>query len=364
MINDSDHMEYFKWQICREFPQLMKEALTAPDDDFSKKLNAVQRCTDITIDNYTQPFYGLVQCAREEPGTVRKMFQDLYVNDGNDLTIRMEKIADFFGRSKEVLKKCFPGSFLYKQNSHSVSAYLFFNDPDNHYMYKATQSKNMADCVEFFDDWGSGDNIDLAKYHRMCDEILAEIKNSPELLATNNSLFDGRLNLVGGPLYPDTEKHILLFDIIYCCNVYDLFDGISYNKLTLKEKQLYQERRAKAQEIKDKYDQAGQQLAELETAIAYFSNAFKPGDHVRHKTFGDGIVRHISEKYITVEFPDREEEKKFGLSSVVGLGTITADIPEYKEKAAQYKQIMLNEKKIVNTQNYLASQLEEYEEFL
>jgi hypothetical protein len=29
-----------------------------------------------------------------------------------------------------------------------------------------------------------------------------------------------------GKLHPDTKKHLLLFDIIYCCHTYDLFEII------------------------------------------------------------------------------------------------------------------------------------------
>lgn len=65
------------------------------------------------------------------------MFIDLYQNDGNDLKIRMEKMSDFFRRSEELLENSdYKGSYLFKQNSHSVSSYLFLNDPENHYMYK------------------------------------------------------------------------------------------------------------------------------------------------------------------------------------------------------------------------------------
>lgn len=42
------------------------------------------------IDSYTQPFYGLVKFAREEPETVQQMFMDLYSDDGGNV-----KISDF-----------------------------------------------------------------------------------------------------------------------------------------------------------------------------------------------------------------------------------------------------------------------------
>ena len=148
------------------------------------------------------------------------------------------------------MDKYYLGSHLYKQNSHSVSSYLFLYDSDHHYMYKATQSQVMADCIEFYDDWGSGDNINLHIYYRMCDEILAEIKNSPELLATNQSRYDGNLKLKPGKLHEDGELHILLFDLIYCAHVYDLYEGLVFTRPKSKEKQLIIEQKKKARSLK------------------------------------------------------------------------------------------------------------------
>ena len=81
-----------------------------------------------------------MKCAQEELETVRKMFADLYEDDNGDLDVQMAKIKAFFDQSNALLDKYFLGSHLYKQNSHSVSSYLFLYDPDNYYMYKATQS--------------------------------------------------------------------------------------------------------------------------------------------------------------------------------------------------------------------------------
>ena len=35
-FNDESHTEYYKWQICHEFPILMKKALESQEEDFSK----------------------------------------------------------------------------------------------------------------------------------------------------------------------------------------------------------------------------------------------------------------------------------------------------------------------------------------
>ena len=144
-LNDPEHSEYYKWQVCHKFRPLMDEALAADVDDFADALYQVKDCSKNIIDSYTQPFYGLVEFARREPETVQQMFMDLYSDDGGDVKVQMELIKNFFDQSNELLDKYFPDSHLYKQNSHSVSSYLFLYDPDHHSMSKAIQSQVMAD---------------------------------------------------------------------------------------------------------------------------------------------------------------------------------------------------------------------------
>lgn len=361
-INEPGRQEYYKWQVCNSFPDLMKKALSADKDSFPAALYEAKKCTENIIDSYTQPFSGLVEFSREDPEAVRKMFLNLYADDGGDIKIQMEKISDFFNKSNELLDKYTPGSFLYKQNSHAVSAYLFLNDPDNHYMYKATQSQRFADCVEFYDDWGTGDNIKLDKYYRMCDELVAEIMDSSALLKNDESRFDGRLKILGGPLHPDKKKHILAFDIIYCCSVYDLFDGIAYTKRNAKEKQLYLSEKTKAQNLKKSFDVAKEEADNLKEALQCFVDMIHPGDVIHHKKYGDGEVDFVDEKYITATYP----EKQVKMSLVIGIinDLIKTDSPNFAKTVEKYRDLLKRQNSIMNALDYSARALEPYEEYL
>ena len=363
-INNTEHIEYYKWQICEEFPVRMKAALSADTEDFSKALYEAKKCTYNIIDSYTQPFSGLVDFARPEnnPEAVRKMFMDLYADDGGDLKVQMEKIEDFFKRSNALLEEFTPGSFLYKQNSHSVSAYLFLNDPDHHHMFKATHCRRFADCVEFYDDWGSGDSIKLDVYYRMCDELVERIMACPELLATSESRFDGRLKIKGGPLHPDTMKHILAFDIIYCCSTYDLFDGISYTKRNLKEKQLYLANKKKAQELKEVLDKAKTDYDMLNEALSYFVSKISKGDSIRHKNNGVGTVDYVDEKSITAVFAGNKVQ--LGLPLCIANDIIAFDFPEYPEMAEKYKPVLKRYNNIPQALGIAANNYEPYEEYM
>lgn len=364
MLNDKDHEEYYKWQICAQFKDLMDEALEAEPEDFADALYKVKECSVNIIDSYTQPFYGLVEFARREPETVQQMFMDLYSDDGGDVHVQMELIKNFFDQCNELLEKYFPDSYLYKQNSHSVSSYLFLYDPDHHYMYKATQSQVMADCIEFYDDWGTGDNIKLDIYYRMCDEIIAEMKQCPELINTNKSRYDGSLNLKPGKLHEDSELHILLFDIIYCSHVYNLFDGITFARPKSKEKQLIIEQKNKAKTLLAAYDAAKAEADELVEAFAYLVSVIKEAGTVQHRAYGECEVLSVDSRYLKLNVLKTGEEKQLGLSVVIANGIVSVTTDDYKKKREQYLPLIKKADSIPRALDYASRALEPYEEYL
>ena len=144
-INNSKHREYFKWQIVKRFREEMNAALEAPSSDFPEKLNEVKKLSLNLIDSYTQPFQGLVKCAEKEPETVRQMFQILYSDEGGNLKQRQKRIDDFLTKSHELRDKYYPDSYLYKDDMHSVTGYLFLYDPDHNYLFKASHALKFAD---------------------------------------------------------------------------------------------------------------------------------------------------------------------------------------------------------------------------
>lgn len=89
-INDDEHEEYYKWQVCHEFKNLMDKALETEDYKFFEALMKVKECSWNIIDSYTQLFYGLVKFA-EKTSTEKQMFCDLYVYDAGNLDVQMKK---------------------------------------------------------------------------------------------------------------------------------------------------------------------------------------------------------------------------------------------------------------------------------
>ena len=361
-LNAEPQEEYYKWQVCREYPGLMKAALESDNDLLPRKLYEAKKSTYNIIDSYTQPFSGLVDLAKEDPDSVRKMLLDLYSDDGGDIKTQMEIISDFFNRSSELVQKYYPESFRYKQDSHSVSALLFLKDPDHHYMFKATHCLSFAECVEFYDDWGAGNIIKLDVFYRFCDELLEEIKADKALMSTDESRFDSRIAYKGGELHPDTEKHILLFDIIYCCSAYGLYDGVSFTKRNAAEKKLYKENKETARKLKAEYDQAVEDDEKLRNTLLELADMIKPGMKVKTKKHGEGVVDKADDRYVTATFDDGTTE--IGLPIGLSNKILVFESNEVSDKADSVKSLLKNYKEIPKRVEQKSRALKPYEEYL
>ncbi len=359
-INDNTHDESYKWRVAKKFRTLMDEALSERDVDFAEALYKVKVCTENMIDSYTQPFYGMVEFARHEPEIVRQMFLDLYSDDGGDIHVLEEKISDFFERSTALLGKYYPGSFLYKQDFHAVSGYLFLYDPEHHYMFKSVQSGKFADCIEFYDDWGSGTNIKLDVYYRMCDWAVAQIKKSPELLATHQSRYELP---EGKEMAPDVNKHILLFDLIYCCSVYDLFDGITFVRPKASEKNLITGKRKKAAYYLEEYNKALDMQHKYDEAIFLLRTHLAPDTVIYHKKYGRCVVRSCNDNCRIDVVLENGELKTLGAQTVFAKGFARTESGELEGQIADYLKYLEDERTIKERVSFAEHQLEPYIEY-
>lgn len=357
--NGPVHMEYYKWRVIYRFRSMMDETLAASDEDFPAKLYSVKKLTANLIDSYTQPLNGLVEFSKKEPATVRAMLTDLLGVAESSVEEKQTAIQIFLGKSHQLRDKYFPDSYLYNDDLHSVTGYLFLYDPDHNYLYKATHCRSFADCIEFYDDWGSGETTKLDVFFRMCDETLAAIKENEALMATAASRYD----IDPTHMHPDMEKHILLFDLIYCCSTYGLFKGISYVVPKSNERKLMQERKEKAQELAETLEKAKQKLAELNEAKAFVAQVFQPGTVVRHKTFGTGTISEVSDSNFTAQFPS-VGSKSLGTIMCIVNSLITVDDSETQEKLNGYRDILRQDQQICTAVNWAEKALLPYAEYL
>lgn len=353
--NGGESREYYKWRIAKRFRPMMDAALDASDAELPAKLYAVKKLSYNLIDSYTQPFHGLCKFAEKEPGMVRKMFRELYAPN-DDV---QERVNCFLEQSLTLRAKYYPDSFLYKDDMHSVTGYLFLYDPDRYYLYKASHARIFADCIEFYDDWGYGMSTKLDVFNRMCDEVLEAINANAPLLATAASRYD--IDPEG--MHPDTNKHILLFDIIYCCSTYNLFKGIRFVVPKNDERRLMQEHRDKAVHLSKNLNEAREKLVPLAEGKRLLAEAVAPGVNVRHKAFGEGIIESVDDVAMTIRFHDGSVKKLSIVTSVMKRIVMLEDTSLW-ERIAPYEQCLLNEKQLRDAVSYAEKQLAPYSDYL
>lgn len=364
-LNAPGPEEYYKWQIAKQFKPMMDDALNSDDVEFIEKLKHIKKQTGNFIDNYTQPFGGLIKFAREpgETGTVRKMFQKLYEDDGGDLNLRQKRIEEFLQESHRLRARYTPESYLYKDDFHSVTGYLFLYDPDHNYIYKATHAQRFADCVEFYDDFGSGDHVKLKNYYRMCDQLVDAIQKNEALKKTDESRFQNGWGVDSNTFYPDKAKHILAFDIIYCCSTYNLFRGITFTRPKIKERQLMQEKQEKAQELLNKLKSAQIQKKKLDQARQDVCSILDVGMDVKHSLYGNGRITSKNENTITVIFANGKE-MKLGMPECITAGFISVEAEENVNRLVEAKEILKKTSAIECSLSYAEKQFAPYSEYI
>ncbi|MCR5523770.1 MAG: hypothetical protein K6F64_09085, partial [Clostridia bacterium] len=228
--------------------------------------------------------------------------------------------------------------------------YLNMKDPDNNYFYKSTQSREFMYCVQY-PDFGQGHDFSLVKYYKMCDWLVYQIKERPELIKAH----DDMIKESNGSMYADESLHILAFDIIYCAVTYNLYKGINIVKLPAKQKKFLEQ----INEIKDNIAECEQKLGELLNERAQYDEIPLEGLSVESKAFGTGIITSQSGTTFTAEFDGAE--KKFAVPVSFKSGVLKMDdeimqhISKMNELDAETKQIKGQIKELEkNLKKYIA----------
>lgn len=351
-LNGEKTGEIYKWRIVAAFRPAMDEALASSDEDFHGKLVKIWKFTDNLIDNNRElPFHAVCEYAKKEPQKVKGMFRVLFADDKGNLQARQEKIRGFIDACEEMRKEYFPEYWKYEASQRSVMTYLFLYDPDNNYMYKATQANAFADHVGFLDEWGSGSGYRLDVYYRMCDELVAYIKQHTMLIKTNKRRYEVYDEL----LYPDKEYHLLASDLIYCCTVYGLLNGIALEHATIEAKRLARARWEKAQTLLAEKEVAQERVNQLEEARDYIKTALAPGSKVHHsnKSLDIGTIEQIEDfktvdncfTMISVYFAVQNKTIRLQMKALVD-GTLIINDETVAAKVATYADVIKAESSI------------------
>lgn len=331
-INNETNAEYYKWEAVKHFQDNWD--IDAPD--FAAMFKESVKASNNLINNrIVQPTNGIVKLAEhpELTETVRQMFKDLLADDGGNIDLRQDKIYAFIEKADELLNIYYKGSWKYAQDMRTVIFYLSFLEPEKNYMFKATQAREFMYCVEYGNDFGSGENFSLRKYYEMCDELVAAIKGTPELVELHQQR-------ITDSMWRNDDYHILAYDIIYSAIVYNLYNNITIVKPThnktkaQKHEQAIQEKR---EGLTAELAKINESLNELLQNRATFDDFSAKGLEVYHKIFGTGIVVSHNGKMLSIKFG--EQEKKFQMPQGFSNGFLKTESEEIMELFNEIAQI-------------------------
>ena len=356
-INNAENNESYKWSAVLEY----QKAFDLDAEDFVAVLKKAKQASGNLIDSQVQPFGGLVVMAEKngEAETIREMFRNLYAEDNGDLDVIQKKIDSFLASCDALLDKHYPGSHLYANDQRTAMGYLWLYNPDKYFFCKTTQAQYLAKCIEFYDSWGTYANFSLPVFYRFCNVLLDAIKGNQQLLDTHRSRFE----CAEKEMHPDTEYHILLVDIIFCSQIYGLYDGVTIQERSSSEIKLYLERKAKAADLLAKVQSAEETVSLLHEARAIFDGWLTAGAAVRHKAWGEAIYKGTSKGYLSFYFPKIDDTKTFMLSSFAN-GFLTIDTPEYREVMDKYHTAIAIDLRAYNNLESAKKALQPYEEYL
>lgn len=309
-INDDVNKEYTKWISVKYFRDNFD--IDAPDfAEMFKK--AIKEATWLIDNSRVCPSNGIVKLASnpELTETIRDLFKMLYDDDGGDLKARQSRINKFVTEINNLLDEYESGKWKFKQEFRNALCYLTLMFPADNYFYKYTQAKRFSECIEYGQEIGSGSYFDLGAYYSMCDLLVEQIKNTPELIVE----FNKRLK---DSMETEDDYHILAFDIIYCAVVYDLYMGIVINKqkkLTEAEKETILKRQGYNEQLME----YRRKFYSLEDDMSEISEINIVGIKINHKKYGEGRVVSQDKSTVEISFNDVTKEFQFPTAFTKGL---------------------------------------------
>ena len=363
-FNNAKNNENFKWEAVKAFQNFD----FADTTDFAKRLSDLHSVSSVLLDSSRQfPFSAICRYVKEPENVeiVSKMFCDLFADDGGDLKARQRRIDAFIAESEKLREKYFESAGLYACDQRAAMMFLFLKRPDENYPVKNTQAKEFADCVEFYDDWGTYTDFRLDTYYRMCNEITREVKNCAELLKVDATRFEGER---GDMRYSDPEKHILTFDIIYCSMTYNLYDGIAYEHIDSATKRAYRENKATARARLEAFVAAKEAADKSNAVLHEIENEFSVGTKVTYRVLlaqkpMSGTVEATENGFIVVKLENGDTKKLSVLLSVKN-GILKADTAAFAEKEAFYREVLKSNDSVQVAFRKAGNDLAPYEEFL
>ena len=223
-IYNAEHDELFKWRAMKTWrDEWFKPESSFPS--FAERFTAAKKDFSLFIDNSRMhPSSGVLKLWEKEPETVEHLFRDVLFGDtGGDISLAQDRMDSFLDAYEALRQKYYPGNWSYKQDRHSASVYLAMNEPEFHYVYKSSEALTMAKYIDFGFNIGAGTYFSLENYYRLCDGIVAALKE-------HDSLLEKHFSKLSAQCYDDSpsagfRSHVLLPDIQLLQGSHGAFNG-------------------------------------------------------------------------------------------------------------------------------------------
>lgn len=315
IIDPETHNETYKWKAVQQF----QKAWNIDAEDFADMFKkAMSEKSNLLDNSAVYPNSGILSILSKEGETeyIRQCFADLFEKDDGDLDVRQNRLEMFIERINQKIDEYAIGNRSY-QTMNSAICYLNFMYPKENYFYKASEAKDWANCIEFAEDFGSGENFSLKKYYKMCRELLDEINKNEELQKVHLSRFE---KIRDHYIIEDEFKaldNILVYDIIYCVHTYNFYSKAVIATTSTKE-------RIKRAELNQKCETIALQIAEAEARCGEIltensDNMDLIGKVVRHKIFKEGTVVSQTDEFLEISFPSGVKKLQFPFVFVKGF---------------------------------------------
>ena len=347
-IYNNENDELYKWRALKVF----KDNWNINDENFYDMMKKATKEMYNLVDNrIVQPLSGLIKMAEYEPETVRSMFKKLEAANKLSIKERQDIINEFKKDSEELINKYYNGSWKYAQSTRDIIFYLNMIEPSKNYIYKYSVSKKMSDCIEFGGGIESGNDFKLESYYKMCDEIKNFVKENDDFVKLHKSYLNDLC-------YEDESLNILIYDIIYCADTYNLYGNIVIKKTVKNTKQ---ERKL---EIKNKLDllyaeqsNTKKELLEIDNIIANLEEISVLEEVVEHNKFGTGKIIEQNNNSIIVEFKSKEL-KKFSVPIAFSKKFLITTNQNIKEKCIELEKLQTEREELVNKINRINIDIE------
>lgn len=297
-----DANELFKWRAIKGW----QDAFHSSDvtGSFKEKFNSAKKTFSYFIDNgYQHPSTGIMKLWEKEPETIERLFTDVLLSDScNNAQDVQQSMQSFLSAYENLRIKYYPEALSYKLTPHIVSVFMTMDHPAVHYVFRVSAARKMARYIGYKEDIGSATEPNIVNYYKMCDIIVAALKEHP-------SLQEKHFSYLTDDMYRDESLHMMVFDLMHCSGYRGYYTGLMSSDGNDQKRRKYtgpsaEEMARKEQERLERIAELEQSINELELSIEDFEDISLVGVEVHFPQYGTGKVVEQKINKIVVQFPE------------------------------------------------------------